>query len=178
MRLGHLTERLMAMDDRTWARHANPLSGWSRMTILPLFALALWFRETLGQWTWAALALLALWTWLNPRIFPEPDTLDSWISRGVLGERIWLARDTHPIPAHHARAALLLTTAAALGLPLLAAGLWRFDPGLTLAGLVITMGAKLWFLDRMAWLHADSLRDADGRRHGAPRAPGEARRSK
>ncbi|MCA0952665.1 hypothetical protein LCM16_01120 [Mameliella alba] len=156
MDIGQLTERLMGMDDRTWARHANPWSGWSRVTILPLLALTLWFRAGLGLWTWAALLGLVLWTWLNPRLFPEPRHLNGWMSRGVLGERIWLARKTTPIPAHHAHAALILNSVAAAGTIPLALGLWRYEAGLALAGLALTMGGKLWFLDRMVWLLADT----------------------
>ncbi|WP_323769755.1 DUF6653 family protein [Antarctobacter sp.] len=158
MDIGHLTERLMGMDDRTWARHANPLSGWSRVAILPLLALTLWLRLRLGPWIWAALTLLVVWTWLNPRLFPEPAALTSWMSRGVLGERVWLARKKTPIPAHHARAAMILNILAGIGFVPLALGLWRYDPGLVLAGLALTMGGKLWFLDRMVWLHTDMTR--------------------
>ncbi|MEM6467372.1 MAG: DUF6653 family protein, partial [Pseudomonadota bacterium] len=39
------SERLMSMSDEVWERHANPLSGWSRMTIPPLFVAAVWSRE-------------------------------------------------------------------------------------------------------------------------------------
>ncbi|MGP6087303.1 DUF6653 family protein [Antarctobacter jejuensis] len=155
MDIGRLTERMMSMDDATWARHANPLSGWTRVSILPLLALVLWYRDALGLWTYGLIAALVFWTWLNPRVFPEPKSLDSWMSRGVLGERIWLARHAAPIPPHHARAAIVLNTVAASGLIPLVWGLWVFAPGLTLAGLVLTMGGKLWFLDRMVWLHAD-----------------------
>jgi len=34
----------MGMDDATWKRHANPWSGWSRITILPLLCLAIMSR--------------------------------------------------------------------------------------------------------------------------------------
>lgn len=161
MDIGQFTERLIGMDDRTWARHANPLSGWTRVVILPLLALTIWLRAPLGPWIWAVLALLILWTWLNPRVFPEPASLDSWMSRGVLGERLWLARKAVPIPVGHARAAVVLNTVAGLGLVPLIFGLWRYDLGLTLTGLSLTMGCKLWFLDRMVWLHADMTRRAE-----------------
>ncbi len=169
MDIGRLTERVMGMDDATWARHANPLSGWSRVSILPLLALVVWYREVLDHWTWGLIAALVLWTWLNPRIFPEPKSLDSWMSRGVLGERIWLARKSAPIVAHHARAAVVLNTIAGLGLIPLVWGLWIFDAGLTLAGLALTMGGKLWFLDRMVWLHADRTGGLDRRSQTDPK---------
>jgi hypothetical protein len=156
MDVGRIAERVMTMDDKAWARHANPWSGWSRVAILPLLALALWSRVWIGWWCLVPVAGVALWAWINPRAFPAPTRLDSWMSRGVLGERLWLARAARPIPPGHARAARLLNSAAALGALPLAVGLWQLDPGLTLAGLILAMGAKLWFLDRMAWLKADA----------------------
>jgi hypothetical protein len=73
----------------------------------------------------------------------------------VLGERVWLNRDWVPVPAHHRVVPHLLNGVGAAGLVLMAAGVWRLDPGLTLLGLVIGVGAKLWFIDRMVWLHGD-----------------------
>lgn len=155
MDIGRLSERLMGMDDATWARHSNPLSGWSRISILPLFALAIWSRDWLG-WhaVWPVVAVV-LWTWLNPRLFGPPTSQDAWMTRGVMGERIWLARASDPIPTHHAQVTWILNLAAGLSVIVLGAGLWRLDFGLTLAGLIGSMGAKLWFLDRMVWLWAE-----------------------
>ena len=62
----------MSMDDATWLRHANPWSVWSRASVLPLVILAVWSREWLGPWSWAAIALSVSWMWLNPRIFRRP----------------------------------------------------------------------------------------------------------
>ena len=156
MDIGRLLERIMGMDDATWARHSNPLSGWSRVPILPLLALAIWSRVWLGWHAIWIIAIVVLWTWINPRLFRPPETDDAWMTQGVLGERIWLARTSHPIPRHHERIARLLNIAAGLGALILAIGLWRLDFGLTLAGLFTAIGAKLWFLDRMVWLRKDS----------------------
>jgi Family of unknown function (DUF6653) len=160
MGLGSFAEKMMAMDDATWARHANPISGWSRVTILPLLALAVWARIWIGWWSLAAVAVLIGWTWLNPRLFSAPASTDNWMSRVVLGERVWLAAKTAPIPAHHARVTRILNIAASLGALILAIGLWRLDFGLVLAGLIAAMGAKLWFGDRMVWLLQDSRNSA------------------
>ena len=78
------------------------------------------------------------------------------MTQGVHGERIWLARSSKPIPRHHERITRLLNIAASLGALILAIGLCRLDIGLTLAGLATAMGGKLWFLDRMVWLQADT----------------------
>jgi hypothetical protein len=42
---------------------------------------------------------------------------------------------------------------------MLAIGFWMLDFGLTLAGLSVAMGAKLWFLDRMVWLNSEATGD-------------------
>jgi len=143
------------MDDATWSRHANPWSGWSRVPVLPLMALSIWSRIWFGWWVMAPLVLLLLWVFLNPRVFPPPRDKSAWMTRAVLGERVWLGRGTRPIPRHHARMAGVLSAVAGVGLVPLAAGLWQLDAGLTLTGLVTCVGGKLWFLDRMVWLWHD-----------------------
>ena len=145
----------MAMDDATWMRHANPWSVRSRFTCLPLFALSVWSREWLGVWALVPVALALAWMWLNPRIFAPPANRDSWASKGTFGERIYLNRRRIPIPGHHARAAGVLTGAAAAGFVLMAIGLAIPEAGLTTAGLVSSMLAKAWFFDRMVWLYED-----------------------
>lgn len=155
MDIGRIAEKIMGMDDTTWARHSNPLSGWTRVSILPLLALGIWSRTWFGWHASWIVALLLVWTWLNPRLFSPPTSNDAWMTQGVLGERIWLARASNPIPDHHAKVALLLNTISGISVLVLGYGLWKFDFGLTLAGLIAAMGAKLWFLDRMVWLRSE-----------------------
>lgn len=81
----------MGMTPQVWARHSNPWSGWSRLTVLPLFALAVWSRIWLGWGALGPILLVLVWTWLNPRIFATPKRTDNWMSRGVLGEQILAA---------------------------------------------------------------------------------------
>lgn len=148
-------ERLMGMSDADWRRHAHPLSGWTRFAILPAFALAAWSRVWLGWWALVPVAALVVWTFVNPRAFPPPADYGAWMTRGVLGERLWLGRSGRALPAHHVRAAWMTTAVAASGLPALGWGLWALDPFATLLGLALSVGGKAWFLDRMVWLHAD-----------------------
>jgi hypothetical protein len=161
--MGRATLWAFGMSDDVWARHANPWSVWTRFTVLPLVILALWSRVWIG-WPWALLltALCVLWAWLNPRVFPPPRSLDNWASKAVLGERIWLARYDTPIPAHHARIAAILSSAAALGLPFLIWGVWMLDPWPTFLGLLIVYSAKLWFIDRMVWLYEETSKGENG----------------
>jgi hypothetical protein len=57
------TEGLMGMSDDVWSRHANPQSGWSRLSIPPLIALAVWSRDWIGWWSLLAIVLVCVWTW-------------------------------------------------------------------------------------------------------------------
>lgn len=150
-------ETMMGMSDTAWERHANPWSGWSRLSILPLLAVAVWSRAWLGWWALAPVALVLAWTWLNPRLFPPPASTDNWMSHGVLGERVWLARSHDPALAHHRPVVRALTALAAFGALLLLAGLILLDLPLTTVGLVVAMLAKLWLLDRMVWVHRETL---------------------
>lgn len=156
-RLADFAERLMGMDEATWARHANPWSCYTRFAILPLLALAVWSRVWIGPFAWGAVALVLIWTWMNPRAFAPPKTLDTWASRGVLGERVYLRRRAE-IPAHHLAWARGLSLAALPGLVAMALGLWWLELWWVLFGVVLAMGPKIWFVDRMVWLYSDWLR--------------------
>lgn len=149
-------ERLMGMNDAAWARHANPWSVFTRFTCLPLIVLAIWSRGWLGWWALGALALALLWTWLNPRLFAPPKTTDSWAAKGVMGERLFLNRHEVPIAAHHVRMAHVLTGVSAVGMIILIWGLIILDPWATICGLVLSMGPKVWFVDRMVWIYSDA----------------------
>ncbi len=71
------------MSDKTWARHSNPWSGWTRVVTYPLLYVPIWLHN------WYLLVIVAVWFALNPRIFPKPKINDNWISKGVLGEQLW-----------------------------------------------------------------------------------------
>lgn len=169
-------ERSMAMDDAAWQRHANPWSVFTRFSILPLLALAVWSREWIGAWSLAAVALVALWTWYNPRAFGPPHSTDNWASKGVMGERLFLARKSHPVPRHHERMALLLAALSFVGIVILVHGLAVLQFWTVTAGLVLAMATKAWFIDRMVWLYEDMSRpSAIGETTGVARGgPGGA----
>lgn len=149
------SERLMAMDDEAWARHANPWSVWTRFSCAPLIVLAIWSRDWIGWWALLPSALALLWTWLNPRLFTPPLRSDNWASKGTFGERVFLNRHAVPIPNHHLRMGRLLTLGSALGMIALIHGLVVLDARTTIFGLVVAIGAKVWFVDRMVWLYED-----------------------
>ncbi|MEM6373394.1 MAG: DUF6653 family protein [Pseudomonadota bacterium] len=148
-------EQLMGMQDADWQRHANPLSVWTRFSCLPLLTLAIFARQWIGWWSLPPFVLACLWTWANPRVFPVPADFGSWASRATLGERIFLARNRYDIPVHHIRASHVLTGLSAIGLVPLAYGLIVLDAFAVLAGLVTIILPKVWFCDRMVWIHAE-----------------------
>ena len=77
----------------------------------------------------------------------------------MLGERVWLNRKSVPIPAHHARAAALLSVVGAIGVPVFLYGIVMLEAWPTLLGMALTFLGKLWFIDRMVWLY-EEMKDA------------------
>lgn len=154
--LAKFAQQLMTMDDAVWARHANPLSGWSRVSILPLLAMAVWSRLWIGWWAIIPVTAVLIWTWLNPRLFRAPASFDNWMSKGVLGERVWLSWQGDPRLAHHAPIIRALTLTTLGGLGLLLAGLAVLSVPLTTTGLAAAMLSKLWILDRMVWIYSEA----------------------
>jgi hypothetical protein len=144
------------MSDEAWLRHANPWSGWTRFfTVLPLLILAIWSRAWLGWWSMLPTVIAVLWMWFNPRVFPKPRSTNHWISKGVLGERVWLNRDLIPVPQHHGLVPHLLNIIAAIGGIFVIWGLVVFSIwGVVFGYTLVTLG-KLWYLDRMVWLYTE-----------------------
>ncbi len=149
-------EKLMGMDDAAWKCHANPWSVYTRFSCLPLIILAIWSRVWLGWWCLLPLALAILWIWLNPRLFSEPKSLDSWASKGVMGERAFLERKNKPISQHNLDMANILTALSVMGVAILIYGLIVLSFWAVVAGLIATILPKVWFVDRMVWLYEDS----------------------
>lgn len=149
----------MAMDDTTWAKHANPYSVYSRFTVLPLLSGAAWSREILGYYCVIPIALALLWMWLNPRVFGVPADTRNWASMGTFGERIYLNRSQIPIPLRHQQTAAVLQLLSALGVPLFIAGLITLEFWLLVLGNLWIMVFKAWFVDRMVWLFMDMKDD-------------------
>ena len=146
---------LMAMDEATWRRHANPWSVWTRvLTPLPLMTLALWSRVWIGWWAVLPVALVAAWVWWNPRAFPPPVRWDGWAQRGVLGEKAVMAHPGALPPGHRAALGWLTALASASAL-VWVWGVAALDLGAAIGGGLATVAFKLWFVDRCAWALAD-----------------------
>ncbi|NRG19096.1 hypothetical protein HPQ64_15500 [Rhizobiales bacterium] len=152
--------RLLGMSSDVWRRHASGWSVWTRFATLPFLYLAVW-SHTIYGWTAAAglSAIVVGWLWLNPRIFPAPNTFERWHARAVLGERIWLNRAAIPVPHDENRKALAFSALAGVGF---FAGLWGAISAslpLMISGAVVTYAGKLAFLAVMVQIY-DLMRNA------------------
>lgn len=148
--------RFFGLTGEHWMRHANPISVWSRFSIVPLLTVAVWSRVWIGWYCLLPIAASVAWMMLNPLLFPKPRSTRNWASKGVLGERVWSERNTVTVPAQFRspvpNLANLYSTA---GLLLLAYGLTVLSLLPTVAGVVIVSGGKLWYIDRMVLLFDD-----------------------
>jgi len=156
--VGRTTELVMGMTDATWQRHANPWSGWTRVATMPMLTLAIWSRVWIGWWSLVPIVGLLAWVWINPRLFPPPNSLDNWMSRGVLGERIWLAGASQDIADHHRSVIRATTWIAGVGALVWLGGVIGLNTAATLFGLATSMLGKLWFIDRMVWIQRDTVK--------------------
>ena len=141
------------LEGDNWMRHANPVSVWTRFSVVSLIALAVWSREWIGWYCVVPLAGALVWMMVNPLFFGVPSSTRSWASKAVLGERIWTERLSTEIPAQfRSHVPNLANAVAGLGLLLLAEGLLVQDGWMVGAAIVIVYLAKLWYLDRMVLL--------------------------
>lgn len=152
MDIGAASEKAMGMSDAVWARHTNPWSVWTRIASGPAWFLALWSYTWIGWRAAIPIALMAAWTWINPRAFPPPKHFEAWASKAVLGERVWLEQKEHPIPVGFSRAASISIVISLMSLAVAAYGFWRRDFWAAFMGWHAAMLSKVWFVDRMAFL--------------------------
>ena len=136
---------------------------WTRLLSYPLVFVPFWNRS------WNQGVAVAAWFAANPVLFFEPENRGAWVTRAVLGEKLWTAeRPLDPIM-------LLNVTSAAFG----AGGIWRahkrrFWPMVFFvsAGFLLL----LWCIGRYASYydhHHDEARDSHRResRADSPRQP-------
>lgn len=131
----HVPEQV---EERFWARHSNPNSGWSRVPTGPVIVYALYRRR------WRLLAAALLWTVINPFLFPPPEDDDAWMTRAVLAERWWIQEEGNRTVGLSYPNVCNLGSAAAAVYTLYAA--WRQKPVGTALGTALTVGLKLWWL--------------------------------
>jgi len=123
-----------------WKRHANPISGWSRVFTAPFIFLIVWFH------LWYLLIPLVIWVVINPILFPEAKNLDNWASKSVLGERYW---------TKNIKLDFNLTLNILSGTFFVPALIYiyfnDFWPAIFFS--VLSFIFKMWFCDRMAMLY-------------------------
>lgn len=130
------------LSKRTWKRHANPWSGWTRALSMPFLAVGLYMHS---PWV---LAVVVIWLIINPFVFPEPANVDNWMSKGVLGEQIYY-RDGVKFKKDLPILLVILNIPASISF-IYFSWLQEFAP-MILAGILV-MTVKFWFIDRMVFL--------------------------
>jgi hypothetical protein len=148
------------LTDKNWMKHSNPISVWTRFSVLPIIVLSFWSRIWIGWWCLLPGVASILWLFLNPILFNKPRSTKNWASRAVLGERVYLNRDNikipqkHDIPLH-----ALLNGISAVGLILAIWSIIYYSIWAAVLGVALTFLGKSWYLDRMVWLYEDMKND-------------------
>lgn len=126
------------LEDAMWRRHANPLSGWTRLPTGPLLVYAVYRRDR-------RLLLAALgWAAINPFVFPPPRDQDAWMTRAVLAERWWVReRGEGTVGTDYPN---VCNTVGALGFLLALACAWTRRPVGAALGTIVGAGSKLWWI--------------------------------
>ena len=147
--------KVFSMSDEVWERHANPLSVWTRYSVLPVLVAAFWSRVWLGWWSVVCVGAAFFWVWFNPRMFCKPKSTKNWASKAVLGERVWLNRKKVGVPEHHKVLPNILSGVASVGMVSCIYGVVRLYIWPTVFGICLAYIGKSWFLDRMVWLYEE-----------------------
>jgi hypothetical protein len=141
------------MKEKTWEKHANPWSGWTRTITYPLLFIPFWFlkdfiNEPASNWYVPIIFLLMIiWFTINPRIFPKPKNFDSWMSKGVLGEKLWTAEKRYK----DRNFLFTIIPAPFVIIAFYTSYINLFWETMFFAGVPFIL--KLWFLDRMVFYH-------------------------
>ena len=137
-------------EERFWARHSNPRSGWTRVPSGAVIVYALYRRN------WRLLGAALVWTAINPLLFSPPETDDAWMTRAVLAERWWITEQNNPTvgPSYPN----IANTIGALGFVYAVYAAWRRSPVGATLGIVASVGLKLWWL-RVLVEHYDQHTD-------------------
>jgi len=141
------------LSEKTWERHANPWSVFTRLITYPLVYIPIWFfqeflEDPVNKWyPVLGIILVALWFWLNPRIFPKPSNFDHWMSKGVLGEKLWTSSKKY----RDSNLLLSLSTAPFFIIGLYTTYMQMFWATVFFASTAFLL--KLWFVDRMVFYY-------------------------
>lgn len=150
---------VFGMTDEVWLRHANPWSPWTRLSSMPLLFLSIWSRKWIRWWAVVPTLITALWIWTNPRVFPKPKSTNNWMSKAILGERVWLNKKNIPVPEHFERRMRINQVISSSGLLVAIWGLAKDSARLVVVGNIVFLAVKPYGLDVMADLY-DEMKDS------------------
>ena len=156
MTLERKIANIFHLTDENWMKHANPISVWTRYSVLPLIVVAFWSRTWIGWWCLIPGLLSFFWMIFNPIVFNKPKSTKNWASKAVLGERVYLNRDNIPLPEHHITPLHnILNGISSVGLLLAIWATSYYSVWGAVLGVAMAYLGKSWFLDRMVWLYED-----------------------
>ena len=128
------------LSEKTWQRHSNPLSAWSRALSFVLLPIIIWYL----------LIAFIIWLIINPLLFPNPKSQSGWMSRAVIGEKIYTASGKVKADLSTALNFTNLVTVLIL--------IYTSYNQMLVATILLTIISyllKFWYLDKMVYL-ADS----------------------
>jgi hypothetical protein len=140
------------LSERTWIRHANPWSVWTRYGAFPVLVVAVWSHHWISWWSLLPIAAAVAFLYVNPWLFPPPRSTRNWASKAVLGERVWLTEGRRFLPEQSAAAFYAFQALSAANILALVCGIIWSDVPLTVVSTINILVAKSWFNDRMVWL--------------------------
>lgn len=135
------TETIASLRRTLFARHAHPLSAWSRWATTPVLLVPLWTRSTVAAGATAA------WFAVNPVMTPPPGRQDAFATRAMLGEELW-ATDRSRDPG---MGRVNAVGSALLGLGAVAA--WKHRRGLVAVCVTANMALTMYSWSRYAAIH-------------------------
>ncbi len=143
---------LFQFNEDVWLKHANPWSVYTRALSSPLLVIGVWSRQWIGWYCLIPIAIVMLWIWLNPRLFPAPKSFNNWASKSVMGERLLANDPPKALLDYHKPMRNLLNSLSGVGFLLMVLGLIWLHIWLTIIGVLLQIIFKFWYLDRMVWL--------------------------
>jgi hypothetical protein len=130
---------------KTWKRHTNPLSGWTRVLAFFLIPIPIWFQN------WYSLIGLLAFFAINPILFPEPKSKSNWMSKSILGEELWTEKGVlqKDFPT-------LLNLLNGFFFFVLVFGAYNNLLEIAVFSTMLSSVFKLWYLDRMVFYYEKS----------------------
>ena len=85
----------------------------------------------------------------NPVFFKKARSTNNWASKSVLGERVWMNRDTIDVPQIHKTAKKILDAISSVGMLLSILAIITLSIWPAILGVALAYLGKSWYLDRM-----------------------------